>query len=203
MAVVERLAQRDPRRWDVAVDKEPTAGPHLAESVCRREVSVCDGVGCRPSALAAAGGRGLPYLFVAEEPCDVFECLRVRDSREDYLGAVVRDDRGRSVSSVDGADLGHVLEDGDELDSLPGAGRGEGRELAQRGDVRAFVENDQQRRVDRLSACGRELVRAGDDLLDEGCEERLQSPLLVRGRTEVGGVVAAVEEAFCLELRSE
>ena len=133
-----------------------------------------------------AGGRGT-------------RAWRVGDAGEDHLGAVVGDDGGRAVAAVDGVDLGHVLEDGDELDPLSGAGRGERGELAQGCDVGALVEDEQQRRIERLpvSVRGR---RRDDDLLDERCEERLQAALLVSGSAEVGGVAAAVEEALGAEL---
>ena len=104
------------------------------------------------------------------------------------------------VSAVDGVDLGHVLEDGDELDSLSGSGGGEGGEFAEGCDVGAFVEDEQERRVERFAGLGGAVVGVGDDFLDEGCEEGLQSSLFVCGGAEVGGVVAAVEEVFRSEV---
>ena len=54
-------------------------------------------------------------------------------------------------SPVARADLGHVLEDAQQLHPLAGAGRGDLVEVRDRGDVRALVEDQQQRRVDRLA----------------------------------------------------
>ena len=115
---------------------------------------------------------------------------------------MVRHDRRRAVAPVDGVDLRHVLEDRDELDSLPCARRGERREVAQRRDVRALVEDEQERRVERLAGLGRAVVGARDDLLDEGREQRLEAALLVRRSAEVGGVAAAVEKPLGVGARA-
>lgn len=57
---------------------------------------------------------------------------------------------------VEGVDLRHVLPDGAELDSLAGAGGGEGVEVAERRDVRGFVQHQQQPRIERPAGrCGR------------------------------------------------
>ncbi len=125
---------------------------------------------------------------------DVLERLRIRDAGEDHLGAVIRDDRRRVVAPVDGVDLGHVLEDRHELDALTGAGRGERCEVAERRDVGALVEDEQQRRVEWPPGLGRAVVGVGDDLLYESGEQWLEAALLVSRRAEVGGVPAAVEE---------
>src|SRR6266508_804134 len=82
-----------------------------------------------------------------------------------------------------------------ETSWMPCSGRGERRELAQRSDVGALVENEEQRRIDRLPGLRRMLVGTGDDLLDKRREEWLEAALLVRGRAEIGGVTTAVEEA--------
>src|SRR6266511_4855790 len=88
----------------------------------------------------------------------------------------------------------------DLLDSLSGAGRGERGEFAQRCDVGALVQDEQQRRIERLSSFRAAVVGMPDDLLYERCEEWLQSALLVSGSAEVGGMAAAVEEALGAEL---
>ncbi len=80
-------------------------------------------------------------LLLAEHSADVLVGSGVGNSREDDLRAVVRDDRRSCVKSVHGADLGHVLEHGDELDALAGARRCECRQFADWGDVGALVED--------------------------------------------------------------
>ncbi len=107
---------------------------------------------------------------------------------------MVGDDGGGGVVAVGGFDLGEVLEDGDELDALAGAGGGEGGEVADGGDVGAFVEDEQQRRVEWLAGSGGVFVGGCDELLDEGREERLEAALFVGGCCEVERVWRAVEE---------
>ena len=79
----------------------------------------------------------------------------------------------RTVAAVvDGVELGEVLPDGAELDALAGAGGGEGVEVAERRDVRGFVEHEQQRRVERLPGAGVAILRGANDRLHQGLEQR-------------------------------
>jgi hypothetical protein len=68
---------------------------------------------------------------------------------DDCLGAV----------AVSGLDLGEVLPDGDELDALPGGGGGEIVEVAEGCVVGGFVEDDEQRGVERTAGGMGSLVR--------------------------------------------
>ena len=74
------------------------------------------------SAFGSCGGGDLAHLLIAEQRGEVVEGARVGDAGEDHLGAVVGDDRRRLGAPVDGVDLGHVLEDVDQLDPQAGAG---------------------------------------------------------------------------------
>src|SRR5581483_7139581 len=200
LAFFEPWSEGDLRGREVAVDEDPLSGPHLAEEVLGGEVAVRDRLGGGAAAVGIRGRRVAAYLAFAEELGDVAEGGQVGDAGEDDLGPVVGDDGWRAVAAVDGVDVGHVLEEGDELNPLPGTGGGEGGELAQGRNVGTLVEDEEQWRVERPYGLGRALGGVGDDLLDEGREQVLQPALLVARVAEVGGVVAAVEEVLGAEL---
>ena len=113
---------------------------------------------------------------------------------------MVRHDRWGVVAPVDRVDLSYVLEYRHELDALASAGGCERRQILQGRDVGALVEDEKERRVERLSRFGRMAIHVRDDLLDERREERPEAALLVGGCAEVCGMRAAVEQSVGAEI---
>src|SRR4051812_19253962 len=97
---------------------------------------------------------------------------------------MVVDDR-RRPAAVAGADLCHVLKDREELHALARSGRGDLVEVRYRRDVRRLVEEQKEGWVERPSGACHRLIDDGEELLDDGREDRPQALLLMKRRTEV------------------
>ena len=89
--------------------------------------------------------------------------------------------------------LGDVLQHAEQVHALPGAGRGDLVEVGQRRDVADLVEGEQQRAGRSAGRSGAALVRAGDDVRDQGGEQAAEAALLVGGRDQVERVGAGEE----------
>ena len=137
--------------------------------------------------MGIAGHRGCGHLLLADETAGVLQGVGVGDPGQEDLGPVVVHHRGRPCA-VAGAHLRHVLPDRHQLDPMGRGGGGQAVEFGQGGDVRRFIEHDEQGRIQRCARTGGVGEGLNEDLLRQGGEVAAEATLVMGGRAEVQGV---------------
>src|SRR5437764_7542787 len=141
----------------------------------------------------AVGGVGVPvHLLLADESAGEVQSVEVRYCPQQQLCPVVVDDSASGIA-VPEFDLRDVLEDRDDLHPHRRGGRGDRRQVVDGSDVGGLVEDDQQRRVERLPCSTCLPVGAADHLPEQRGEQWAEAVLLVGWRAQVERVATAVE----------
>ena len=151
---------------------------------------MCGGELRRVRAVVARPAGGVD-LEVPQHLGQVAERNRVGLSAVEDLGEVVGDDRVR-VTPVRLLDLSERLPDRDEQHAETGERRRILRKRPQRR-VAGFVDDDQERRVERaVGPCDLQ-VDLPDDVVEQATEGRRQALLILDRRAEVDGPLALEE----------
>jgi hypothetical protein len=175
------------------IDEQATAGLELPECLRRQQPAVADRLGQRRPPVAASGLRGLLHSFVADQLGGQLEGRRVGLATEEQLGPMAVEDGGGAMA-VAVLELSLVMPDGQQLDALASARRGQLGEFLDGGAVAGFVQADEQPGVEHpVGLAGGQLLGLVDHHRDQELEQGPQPLLLRCWRVEVEGVVGPGE----------